>query len=125
MTGWRGFDSHASYKDKKNYGITMKKIFNWVLAATLICGAFAFTACSSDDDNKVSNDGTPALVMIAKTSHIDYWSMPAFNFGDPDGFVPAPELLDNETMTYAINIVDHANEPSSVSTIAIVISLCV
>lgn len=21
MTGWRGFDSHASYKDKKNYGI--------------------------------------------------------------------------------------------------------
>jgi hypothetical protein len=29
----------------------MKQILNWVLAATLICGASVFTSCSSDDDN--------------------------------------------------------------------------
>ena len=29
----------------------MKKIMQWVLAATLLCGAGVFTACSSDDDN--------------------------------------------------------------------------
>jgi len=29
----------------------MKLIMNWVLAATLLCGAGVFTACSSDDDN--------------------------------------------------------------------------
>ena len=30
----------------------MKKMMNWVLAATLICGASVFTACSDDDDDK-------------------------------------------------------------------------
>ena len=30
--------------------MTMKKIMQWVLAATLLCGAGVFTACSSDDD---------------------------------------------------------------------------
>ena len=28
----------------------MKRIMNWVLAATLLCGTSVFTACSSDDD---------------------------------------------------------------------------
>ena len=28
----------------------MKKIFNWMLAAILICGASVFTSCSNDDD---------------------------------------------------------------------------
>lgn len=30
----------------------MRKIMYWVLAATLVCGASVFTACSDDDDNK-------------------------------------------------------------------------
>lgn len=42
---------------------------------------------------------------------VDYYAMPAFNFGDEDGFVPYPELLDKECIDYAINIVDHAAEP--------------
>ena len=31
----------------------MKKMMNWVLAATLVCGASVMTACSSNDDNPV------------------------------------------------------------------------
>ena len=38
----------------------MKKIMNWVLAATLVCGASVFTACSSD------NDDNPAQEQAAK-----------------------------------------------------------
>jgi hypothetical protein len=30
------------------------RMFRWVMAATLICGAAAFTACSNDDDNSTS-----------------------------------------------------------------------
>ena len=29
----------------------MKKMMNWVLAATLICGATVFTSCSNSEDN--------------------------------------------------------------------------
>ncbi|MBR1667345.1 MAG: glycoside hydrolase, partial [Bacteroidaceae bacterium] len=29
----------------------MKKLIQWVLAATLVCGASIFTACSSDEDD--------------------------------------------------------------------------
>ena len=29
----------------------MRKIMNWVLAATLICGASVFTSCSANDAN--------------------------------------------------------------------------
>ncbi|MBR1755526.1 MAG: hypothetical protein IJ739_03285, partial [Bacteroidaceae bacterium] len=29
----------------------MQKILNWVLAATLVCGASVMTSCSSNDDN--------------------------------------------------------------------------
>ena len=42
---------------------------------------------------------------------VDYWAMPAFNFADEKGYVPITELLDKESVEYAINIVDHAAEP--------------
>ena len=29
----------------------MKKMMNWVLAATMICGASVFTSCSESSDN--------------------------------------------------------------------------
>ena len=29
----------------------MRKIMNWVLAATLICGASVFTSCTANDTN--------------------------------------------------------------------------
>ena len=42
---------------------------------------------------------------------VDYWAMPAFNFADEQGYVPFTQLLDKESVEYAINIVDHAAEP--------------
>jgi len=42
---------------------------------------------------------------------VDYWAMPAFNFADENGYVPFTQLLDKESVEYAINIVDHAAEP--------------
>ena len=35
----------------------MKKIFNWLLAAILICGATVFTSCSSDTSDKPAQTG--------------------------------------------------------------------
>lgn len=67
---------------------------------------------------KGSNQIIPMRFQTTKFG-LDYWSMPAFNFGDPDGFVPASEVLDNETMTYAINIVDHAIDPMAESVITL------
>ena len=53
----------------------MKKIMHWVLAATLcICGAIVFTSCTSSDDNPAGPDaGTPAIAMIGKIGHVDYF----------------------------------------------------
>ena len=34
----------------------MKKILNWVLAATLVCGASVFTSCSSDNDDNPAQE---------------------------------------------------------------------
>ena len=53
----------------------MKKIMNWVLAATLcICGASVFTSCTNNDDNPAAPDaGTPAIAMIGKIGHVDYF----------------------------------------------------
>ena len=42
---------------------------------------------------------------------VDYWAMPAFNFADEKGYVSIIDLLDKESVEYAINIVDHAAEP--------------
>ena len=42
---------------------------------------------------------------------VDYWAMPAFNFADAKGYVSIIDLLDKESVEYAINIVDHAAEP--------------
>ena len=42
---------------------------------------------------------------------VDYWAMPAFYFADEQGYVPFTQLLDKESVEYAINIVDHAAEP--------------
>jgi hypothetical protein len=40
----------------------MKHFMNWVLAATLICGASVFTACSSNDDNPTQSDLSTKLM---------------------------------------------------------------
>ena len=50
---------------------------------------------------------------------VDYWAMPSFNFADEKGYVPITELLDKESVEYAINIIDHAAEPMAGSIITV------
>ena len=50
---------------------------------------------------------------------VDYWAMPAFNFADENGYVPFTQLLDKESVEYAINIVDHAAEPMAGSIVTV------
>ena len=59
----------------------MQKIFQWMLAAILICGASVFTACSSNDDNPAGS-GTPCIAMIVKNGQIDYWRQIETEFRD-------------------------------------------
>lgn len=42
---------------------------------------------------------------------VDYVGMPAFKFEDENDYIPFKELVETETMEYAINIIDHAAEP--------------
>jgi hypothetical protein len=44
---------------------------------------------------------------------IDYWTMPAVKFSDEKEYVPVVDLLDQQSIMYGINIVDHAVAPLS------------
>jgi hypothetical protein len=50
---------------------------------------------------------------------VDYWTMPAFNFADENGYVSLVDLLDAESVQYGINIIDHAAEPMQQSIIVV------
>ena len=41
----------------------MKKIMNWVLAATLVCGTSVFTACSDDDDESLNTQNVSEKIV--------------------------------------------------------------
>ena len=55
----------------------MKRLFQWVMTATLICGATLLTACFGSNDNPVDNvpstPSTSGIAMIVKNGQIDYW----------------------------------------------------
>ena len=42
---------------------------------------------------------------------VDWWAMPALEFGDEKGYVPLNQMLDQKSLEYCINIIDHASEP--------------
>lgn len=48
----------------------MKKVFNWALAATLVCGATSLTSCSSDDDTTADSNGLAEKV-VGKWIHTE------------------------------------------------------
>lgn len=50
---------------------------------------------------------------------IDYHAVPSVKFPDEDEYVPFTELLDQESVTYAINIADHAMTPMQESLVVI------
>ena len=51
----------------------MKRLFQWVMAATLICGAMVFTACTKIDNPVDGETGASGIAMIVKNGEIDYW----------------------------------------------------
>ena len=58
------------------------------------------------------NQTIPMRLVTTKFG-VDWWSMPAFNFADENGYVSLTDLLDPESVTYGINIIDHAAAPMS------------
>ena len=64
--------------------------------------------CSVND--KLLGQTIPMRFMATKVG-VDWWAMPAMSFADENGFVPITDLLDKESMEYAVNIIDHAAMP--------------
>ena len=50
---------------------------------------------------------------------VDWWTMPAFNFADENGYVSFVDLLDSQSVAYGINIIDHAAAPMQQSMIVV------
>ena len=50
----------------------MNKVFLWMIAAILICGASVQTSCTDNNDYP-AYDETSSIAMIVKTGSIDYW----------------------------------------------------
>ena len=50
---------------------------------------------------------------------VDWWTMPAFNFADENGYVSFVDLLDSQSVAYGINIIDHAAAPMQQSAIVV------
>ncbi len=59
------------------------------------------------------------MTLVTQKFGVDYWTMPAFNFADENGYVSLIDLLDAESVTYGINIIDHAAEPMQQSIIVV------
>ena len=64
------------------------------------------------------NQEIPMRLMTTKFG-VDYWTMPAFNFADENGYVSLVDLLDAESVKYLINIIDHTSEPMQQSAIVV------
>ena len=62
---------------------------------------------------------TIPMKLVTQKFGVDYWTMPAFNFADENGYVSLVDLLDPESVQYGINIIDHAVEPMQQSIIVV------
>jgi hypothetical protein len=61
-------------------------------------------------DKKLGQE-IPMRLVTTKVG-VDWWTVPALNFSDGNGFVPMTELLDKESTEYALNIIDHSVDPA-------------
>ena len=50
---------------------------------------------------------------------VDYWTVPALNFSDENGYVAITDMLDKESIEYMLNIIDHGVEPMQQSLIVV------
>ena len=62
------------------------------------------------------NQNIPMRLVTTKIG-VDWWAVPGLNFADEKGYVPMTELIDKESVEYALNIIDHASEPMQFSII--------
>ena len=62
------------------------------------------------------NNVVPMRLATVKIG-VDWWAAPALDFSDGYGYVPLTDMLDKESMEYALNIIDHAAEPMQQSII--------
>ncbi|MBO4802199.1 MAG: hypothetical protein J5545_10105 [Bacteroidaceae bacterium] len=62
---------------------------------------------------------TIPMKLVTQKFGVDWWTMPAFNFADENGYVSLVDLLDPESVQYGINIIDHAAEPMQQSIIVV------
>ena len=69
----------------------------------------ALISCSMTD--KTLAQDIPMRLVTTKVG-VDWWTVPALNFADENGYVPMTELLDKESIEYALNIIDHAVDPT-------------
>jgi hypothetical protein len=67
---------------------------------------------------KALNQQLPMKMQTIKFG-IDYHAVPSLKFPDENEYVPFTELLDQESVTYAINIADHAMAPMQESLVVI------
>ena len=67
---------------------------------------------------KKINQQLPVKLVTARIG-ADHLAMPALKFADEDYYAPITELLDMNTMGYAINIVDHCLDPAQETVITI------
>ena len=64
------------------------------------------------------NQEIPMRLVTTKLG-VDWWTMPAFNFADENGYVSLVDLLDSQSVAYGINIIDHAAAPMQQSIIVV------
>ena len=68
---------------------------------------------SQEDFTMVKNPGKEIPMKLATTQiGIDYWAVPALKFADETDYVPLTEVLDQKSVEYGLNIVDHAVDPA-------------
>ena len=77
---------------------------NEIVSATLTCKHHSMTI---------------PMRMVTTKIGVDYWTVPALNFADENGYVPLTDMLDKESIEYMINIMDHSVEPMQQSMITI------
>lgn len=62
---------------------------------------------------------TIPMRMMATQYGVDWWVLPGFKFADNEDYVSFVDLLDNESVSYGVNIIDHAIEPMKQSVIVV------
>lgn len=96
-------DARRNYTDKKTIEDYADQL-NEVLTASL--------------ESKRTNQ-TIDVKFEATKFGVDYWTMPSFKFSDEKNYIPLVDLLDQETIIYGLNILDHTVEPLSEAIIVV------